>query len=890
MSNSATFSYAQAAKGQSAVQSIASQSSSTQSQAPSTTSTQSRDVAATPSTRAPSVAISTTSNEPDGSQNTRSSSVKPESVSPANNDSDNVSPAEKATESPGVPDQETEKPLAEVVPQSTERRGRGQTLNSQTTDASESKKPRKGKKGKTSEKESDQNQDQDKKENVVPKPELSEAPVPTVNVWTQRQEARAAKFKASPSTIAQPRGLNGSNAGQQEALSTPTTEDQKQKATQNDGVDATVVQSRASPHGARTPKNHSEQSRNSGNQGSRRGAPRGGRNNGEERASLESLGSIANNTSWPTPERAANGLKVQGQTGKSEREQKEEAGPKKSGKKKEWSTIDFVPTVNFETPIPTRSSRGGRAGGARGGRSTGVRGSHAASASIGISSHSPGTSEFANNKKDRTQENGTAPGAASVPPATSERASVDAAIPREARKPLGQVANGRASGDNSSASSKAEVSKSTPSSDSVQGTANQQHSARAASSNQRADETAKSSPTTKENGANGTRDFGFQGQNNGNRTERTRGNTRSRVGHSSMNGIPHQSHFSQGSSSYNFMNNSGPRQSSHPYTNGYGQMPYGQPYPVQAAGSQHRSRPSSGNNRSQGNGRHQSRPVSYSFGGLPYDAAMYPHGTPQYPPLFPDPNTILSAILVQLEYYFSIDNLCKDYYLRKFMDSQGFVPLRVVAQFKRMQEIASDYQLIRIACDNSSLIEFVITEDEQDMVRRGDGWGHWTLPMPDRHQTARNEGPTNYRPSNLQMAYYPQAHPYGGEAPPMFQAGMDPYYTHYANGNNLVSPTSNGVSGQSRASESQLSATVPEFSPTGISGMGSASQQGSISSEGLRNGLKSGNTDKKATAPSFDQQAPLLANGSYEPMGTEQIGLGEAPVNGVNGDHATKAY
>ncbi|KAI0828398.1 hypothetical protein F5Y06DRAFT_224864 [Hypoxylon sp. FL0890] len=870
MSNSASFSYAQAAKGQSTVQSVGSPSSAAPSQAPSTTSTQSRDVAPTPSTRAPSVAVSTTSN--DGSQNTRSSSVKPESISLNGNDSDSVSTSDKAAELSSQPNQSTENVLGEIVPQSTERRGRGQTLNSQVTDASDSRKPRKGKKSKAAEKESEQGQDQEKKENIPLKVELSEAPVPTVNIWAQRKEAFAAKVKAASPNTTQPHGSNIANNGQSDGSSNPGSQDQKQKPIQGDGADTTGVQSRPLSSGVKAPKKDVEQSRSNGIQNNRRTAPRGSRMNGDDRASFEALGPIANNTSsWPTPETAANGLKTQAQAGKPEKDQKEESGPSKPRQKKEWTPIEFVPTVNFETPMPTRGSRGGRGGGSRGGRDAGGRGNHARNVST-----------------DRTQDNGTTTAAASVALPASKRASVDISTSRDSRKPQAQASPVKTSGEASSTSSKADTSKQTPA-DSAHGISSQQVPVRAAGSNQRADDT-KSSQPARDNGVQGTKDSTFQGQNNVSRSERSRGGARGRGGHSSVNGATHpQSQFGQGSA-YNYPSNANQRQPAHPYTMGYGPMPFGGAFPVQATGNQHRSRPSSGSNRPQTNGRHQSSRASYPLPGMPYDPAMYPHSTAPYSP-YTDPNHLLSGVLSQVEYYFSIDNLCKDWYLRKFMDSQGFVPLDVIAGFKRMQEIAADWQLIRIACDSSPLIEYIVTEEGQDKVRRREQWEPWVLAMHMRHPSAQHDGPVSYRQVSSQM-YWPQVLPYGGGAAPMFSPnGTESHFPHYVNGNTVTSPTINGVNGHVRPSESLLSATVPEFSPIGNPGIGSASQQGTVSSDALSNDFKADVADKKTAMPSFGESVSSLPNGSHKSDVTESINLGDkAVVNEINGNHETAGY
>jgi la-related protein 1 len=93
------------------------------------------------------------------------------------------------------------------------------------------------------------------------------------------------------------------------------------------------------------------------------------------------------------------------------------------------------------------------------------------------------------------------------------------------------------------------------------------------------------------------------------------------------------------------------------------------------------------------------------------------------------------------EYYFSVDNLLKDMYLRRKMDSQGFVSLDFIAGFNRIKHLSSDIELVKFVCQQSSIIEYRTGEDGQDRLRRRDGWEQWVLNMADRDTVAQNEGP-----------------------------------------------------------------------------------------------------------------------------------------------------
>ena len=66
------------------------------------------------------------------------------------------------------------------------------------------------------------------------------------------------------------------------------------------------------------------------------------------------------------------------------------------------------------------------------------------------------------------------------------------------------------------------------------------------------------------------------------------------------------------------------------------------------------------------------------------------------------------ALLVRLfvsEYYFSESNLLTDFFLRKQMDTAGYVSLTTVANFRRVQQLCTDLSMIVESLQNSQLIE-----------------------------------------------------------------------------------------------------------------------------------------------------------------------------------------
>lgn len=90
------------------------------------------------------------------------------------------------------------------------------------------------------------------------------------------------------------------------------------------------------------------------------------------------------------------------------------------------------------------------------------------------------------------------------------------------------------------------------------------------------------------------------------------------------------------------------------------------------------------------------------------------------------------------EYYFSVENLCKDVFMRNQMDSEGHVPLSLVANFNRVRYLTTDLELIKDALRSSKEIEL-----NGDKMRRRNDWPTWILPKED------NIVPVSTHPSTL---------------------------------------------------------------------------------------------------------------------------------------------
>lgn len=141
-------------------------------------------------------------------------------------------------------------------------------------------------------------------------------------------------------------------------------------------------------------------------------------------------------------------------------------------------------------------------------------------------------------------------------------------------------------------------------------------------------------------------------------------------------------------------------------------------------------------------------------------------------------------------------------FLRKHMDSQGFVFLSVISNFKRVKHWTEDFEFLRNVCRQLRSVEYRMGGDGVDRLRRREKWEPWILSMEARDPSARNDGPP---PSVVTSSN-------GAEAPnemSHLQSSLDNVIlaNRFKPGNLESVPGFNGVS------KTLLSSTAPEFSP-----------------------------------------------------------------------------
>lgn len=81
----------------------------------------------------------------------------------------------------------------------------------------------------------------------------------------------------------------------------------------------------------------------------------------------------------------------------------------------------------------------------------------------------------------------------------------------------------------------------------------------------------------------------------------------------------------------------------------------------------------------------------------------------------------------QIEYYFSKDNLQRDFFLRRKMSSDGFLPVSLIASFNRVQQLSQDITFIVASVETSDIVEC----KDGILIRPKDDPESWPLKATD---------------------------------------------------------------------------------------------------------------------------------------------------------------
>ncbi|KAM0791015.1 hypothetical protein ACM66B_004314 [Microbotryomycetes sp. NB124-2] len=108
------------------------------------------------------------------------------------------------------------------------------------------------------------------------------------------------------------------------------------------------------------------------------------------------------------------------------------------------------------------------------------------------------------------------------------------------------------------------------------------------------------------------------------------------------------------------------------------------------------------------------------YGPADYNKSAYMAG-PVLDPRTLDPTRYW--LLGQLEWWFSVDNLCRDMYLRSKMDAEGWIEIGIIAAFNRIQNLTTDVAVVHETMTLTPLLEVV-----DGFVRLRQHWPEWVLP------------------------------------------------------------------------------------------------------------------------------------------------------------------
>ena len=94
------------------------------------------------------------------------------------------------------------------------------------------------------------------------------------------------------------------------------------------------------------------------------------------------------------------------------------------------------------------------------------------------------------------------------------------------------------------------------------------------------------------------------------------------------------------------------------------------------------------------------------------------------------PGRRVNKIQKQLEYYFSVENLSQDEFLREAMDKEGWVSIDTLLGFNRMKVLGATKELVAEAAFHSQIIE--IEAKEQNKIRMSKYWKQYVAKRKER--------------------------------------------------------------------------------------------------------------------------------------------------------------
>jgi len=133
-------------------------------------------------------------------------------------------------------------------------------------------------------------------------------------------------------------------------------------------------------------------------------------------------------------------------------------------------------------------------------------------------------------------------------------------------------------------------------------------------------------------------------------------------------------------------------------------------------------------------------------GGVPpsgQNASRTLNGDDHAPPATPESrDAVKNKVKAQIEYYLSDENLFSDVFLRSRMNEEGWVPVGLLAGFRRVQSMTHDTSLVLEAISSSPKLEM---DADGSNVRLKDTWQDWLLARSEVDDAAQAGVTTNHK-------------------------------------------------------------------------------------------------------------------------------------------------
>eukprot|EP00752_Nemacystus_decipiens_P004065 g3722.t1 len=169
----------------------------------------------------------------------------------------------------------------------------------------------------------------------------------------------------------------------------------------------------------------------------------------------------------------------------------------------------------------------------------------------------------------------------------------------------------------------------------------------------------------------------------------------------------------------------------------------------------------------------------------------------------------------QIEFYFTVENLCKDIFIRSYMDEEGYIPIAFVANFPGVARFGVELADITAGILASDTLQ---VDTENETMRMRENWEVWLLP----NQATGKQGVPRYikvNPATVSgeadaASSVDTMEPGGSpEQTPTKEASANNFINSEGASNNNVEPVTYPAV---QSDQQSISANAPAWTPGGV--------------------------------------------------------------------------